>query len=716
MSEGVKRGPSSGPPPKNPKPLSRQGRRRLAIIAVSFLVLLAGLGGASTRRLQRYITSESAFCLSCHGKVASDLGTRAHSKLDCGSCHRSEFFTGLGLWVAPGRAKSAKHGQIDLGRCKTCHFDQQKDSRTAKSIGHQNHVTAKAHLACNKCHELQKHQTPVNPRSCGACHDKVKVHEHGMNEVACLSCHQFTKEGRAGDPEATGCPTCHSGQPLQPGQAFTSTKTKPITAAVVHGNVNACRLCHEPHRPDPANRRHGGDCASCHQRIVDQNVKANIPTHRNCAECHAVHGPRPKTPDLCVRCHSKEAAKVSEPQLAAHHQGCAGCHKAHTFQPKAAQCIECHKPVQAVLATWNSAPHSNCLNCHSGHTGKDPAAACPTCHVAQRAHGHEKCTVCHEPHKDKSAAKQCANCHQPVFSVISNAKAEQHRVCSSCHATHAAPQAPSRCASCHGQVAGQVSSANVPAHQACISCHSPHQFSATVNACRNCHRAPELGSHRDGCTKCHERHGSPGRPQKSCNGCHKDIGLGRGYHNDCASCHAIHRQPQGGPACVSCHRDKVAAAINWRPLPHQRCDSCHQRHSDKAPKACAECHAEKTSQPLATGHQCLGCHNPHQSPNLTAGLCSNCHKNQASLVRGATQTHSNCIKCHQPHSNQRPTCQGCHQTRAGAHAVKGHQLCSNCHTTHQVQFAGKEKCLSCHKDKVTHYPKATVCTACHAFR
>jgi len=716
MSEEVTSSPPSGPEPKQPTAASYRRKRRMAWVVIACLILLAGLGGAATRRLHRHITSEPTFCLSCHGKVATDIGRHPHSNLDCGSCHRSDFSAGIGLWVFPGKATSTKHGQVDLGRCKTCHFDQRKDSKTARSIGHQNHVTAKVHLTCDKCHDLKLHQSSINSRSCAACHEKVRVHEHGMNEIACLSCHQFIKEGRAGDPGATGCPTCHSGKPPQPGQGFVSTKSKPITAAVVHGNVNACRLCHEPHRPDPANRRHGTDCASCHKRVVDQHIEANIPTHRNCAECHAVHGPRPKTPDLCVRCHSAQVPKPNDAKLAARHEGCAGCHKAHTFRPKAAPCIECHKAVMAVFATWKSAPHANCLSCHSGHSGKSPATACPTCHEAQRAHGHEKCTLCHEPHKDKSAAKQCIVCHQPVFDAVGKVKVVQHRVCASCHATHAAPQAPLRCAGCHGKQAELAASAAPPAHQACISCHQPHQFAASATVCRNCHRASDLGPHHDGCTKCHERHGPPGRPQKACANCHKDKDAGRGHHDDCASCHGIHRQPQGGPACVACHQSKVAAVNIWRPAAHQKCDSCHQRHSDKAPKACAECHANKTSQPLSKGHQCLGCHNPHQSPTLNSGLCSNCHKSQASQVSGGTPTHSDCIKCHQPHSNQLPTCQSCHQVRAGAHAIKGHQRCSNCHAVHQVQFAGKDKCLGCHKDKVTHYPKAAICTACHAFK
>ena len=716
MSDQDQKIPEIGPKEPDARPLPARGKRRLPVTIIVLLALLAAIGGGATGRLHRYVMGERAFCLSCHASVVKDIDAHGHAKLGCVSCHRNKFSTGLVLMFSPGQGKSKPHGQVDLARCKNCHFDQRPDSKTARSIGHQNHVTALTHLTCDKCHVLKNHAATIDRLSCTHCHTKVAVHEHGMTEVACLSCHQFIKEGRAGDPGATGCPTCHSGKKQVAGQPLVSTKTKPITAEVVHGNVNACRLCHEPHRPDPSHRRHGNDCASCHRKVVDQHNEANIPTHKNCAECHAVHGPRPKTPDICVRCHATQTAKPASPQLAARHQGCAGCHVAHTFRPKAASCIECHAPIQATLATWKSEPHANCLSCHSGHSGSSPATACPTCHLAQRGHGHEKCTTCHEPHKDKTAAKLCINCHQPVFEALSDAKAAPHRVCASCHATHAAPQAAMRCGSCHGKQGDLAAKAAPPPHKSCKSCHLPHQFVTSINVCRNCHRVADLGAHRDGCAKCHERHGPPGRPRLVCGNCHTNVGAGRGHHSECSSCHSVHRQSQGGPSCNACHSDRVGGANTWKPAPHQRCDSCHQRHSDKAPKACAECHADKASQPLLKGHACNGCHNPHATPVLNSGLCGSCHKSQAASVSGASATHSDCLKCHQPHSDKLPSCQGCHQSVQGSHDIKGHKNCLNCHSSHSVKVAGRAKCMTCHKDKKDHFPNAAQCAACHLFK
>lgn len=689
-------------------------RLRHALLGLLMLTLVFVLGAAL--HLRRYVAQSPQFCLSCHSHVKGEFKSHAHEHLSCNRCHRVDPTVGMQLWIASGTAKSTLHGQIDLTRCKDCHFDQRKSSTTAKSIGHQNHVTVRVGLTCGQCHGLKGHKTTVNPLSCSTCHDKVKVREHGMSQVACLLCHQFIKEGNAGDPGATGCPTCHSGSPPRPGQSLTATKTKPINATVVHGNVNACRLCHEPHRPDPMNRRHAGECTACHRRVVEQHIEANIPTHRNCAECHAVHGPRPKTPDLCVRCHDQQTPKPGDSTLAAKHQSCSGCHVAHTFRPNYARCIECHQPVRAVFLTWKSEPHTNCIDCHSGHSTRATATACIRCHQAKRNHGHDQCTTCHSPHQDRSFVKECIRCHQPEYLAVGNSPVSQHRSCSNCHATHAPAQAPARCAGCHVKQAELTVTAPSKPHQTCRSCHVPHQFTASDRSCRNCHRAADLGAHNDGCIKCHESHGAPGRPQLVCGNCHDTIGAGSGHHADCRTCHSVHRSDQSGPACALCHGATALAANNWKAPTHRDCATCHERHSDKAPQSCASCHVEKANQSLAQGHRCLGCHNPHKTPVLSVLLCASCHQQKAALVSGATPTHKDCMKCHSPHSNNLPTCLNCHQTRLGSHVVIGHQRCSACHQTHQVQFGGRDKCLACHSDKVTHYPKAATCIACHSFR
>lgn len=716
MTDEVKPDPASPQDPVKAKfwPPEAPHRLRWVLMVVAGLLLIGG--GFTYYRIHRNVSQASAFCLSCHQGVKSELESQFHEHIECGQCHRIDPRIQVKFWFQPGSAKATPHGQVDLNRCRDCHFERRKDSSAAKSIGHQNHVTVKSNLTCDKCHKLSRHSMRVDPAACGQCHDKVKVHEHGMDQVACLSCHQFTKAGNAGDPGATGCPTCHSGKPKQPGQTLIATKTRPINATVVHGNVNACRLCHEPHRPDPVNRRHAGECAACHRRVVEQHIEANIPAHRDCSKCHSVHGPRPKTPELCAECHERQLPKKGRVDLAAKHQGCSGCHEAHGFRPKVARCIECHAPIQETLTSWPSAAHANCLDCHSGHSTRETASACVRCHQAQQSHGHEKCTTCHSPHQDRSFAKKCDVCHAPVFSSVANAPVAQHRTCNTCHATHAPAQAPFRCAGCHRQQATLVAQASPKVHQACQSCHLPHQFAKGDHACINCHRTAGLGNHDAGCIKCHKPHGSPGRPQLDCRSCHSSVGTGRGHHEDCLSCHSVHASKRGGPSCGDCHAPVATAVKSWKPMPHQDCRSCHERHSAKPPKNCADCHSEKTGQPLAKGHQCAGCHNPHRAPTVGNATCATCHRNVLGLVSGATPTHSECKNCHNPHSNTLPMCVSCHQNRAGAHNVKGHQLCSSCHKTHQVRFTGRDKCLACHTDKTNHFPNAATCVACHNFR
>jgi Cytochrome c3 len=716
MSDETQHDPPSRPIPPKATLWPSAVKHRLRVIIGLIGLLICVFSVIAYFRVHRYVTRSSAFCVSCHFRSQAELDSQYHEHLNCVQCHHVEPGVALGIWLAPGSAKSNRHGQVDLNRCRDCHFETRKDSTAAKSIGHQNHVTIKAKLSCEKCHALKNHRTTVDPLTCSKCHDKVKVHEHGMSEVACLSCHQFIKQGNAGDPGATGCPTCHSGKQKPTDKGINLPKTKPIDSTVVHGNVNACRLCHEPHRPDPVNRRHAGECAACHRRVVEQHIEANIPTHKKCESCHSVHGPRPKTPDLCVQCHQPQSQRTRGIELAGKHQGCSGCHVAHTFKPKAERCIECHKPVRAVFTTWRSEAHANCLDCHRGHSSHNAAESCIRCHQAKSAHGHEKCTTCHAPHQDKQATKQCANCHAPVFVTISDSRITKHQPCNACHVSHAPGQAPMRCAACHNSQAVIVRKAEQKQHQACQSCHVQHTFTKGAQSCLRCHRASERGNHADNCTKCHAAHGPPASLKLDCRTCHSSVGGGRGHHIECQSCHSVHLSRNGGPTCSNCHQNAEAAAKAWQSKAHQDCRSCHERHSSNPPKACAECHSDKTRQPLAKGHTCAGCHSPHRPPSLGSGLCSSCHKKIGDMVSGGTITHQDCVKCHSPHSNNLPNCTTCHQTRVGAHNFKGHKRCDSCHSTHQVRFTGREKCLSCHTDKMNHFPNAATCIACHNFR
>jgi hypothetical protein len=693
-------------------PFGRALRRRavpLAVVIVSAVVI-----GILSTRLHRWITGSPGFCLSCHTAVAKERDGHAHAGLACVSCHRSDFVSGARVLVSRGGSSQVAHGQLDQTRCRTCHFETQKTSQVALSGGHLRHVLSKPPLDCSTCHAMEAHRSSVDKGSCHRCHDKIVVREHGMGDVACLSCHSFLEPSPDGHAMAAkGCVTCHSRAAAgQPGAS-----TLLITSENIHGNVNACRLCHHPHSQSPATRRLGADCGACHQRIADQTKASAIAGHPACGTCHEVHGPRPKTPGLCVRCHTTKPGGTTAKNLSARHEGCSACHKPHSFDVPASRCAGCHDQEKSKLASWPSSRHADCRSCHTGHGEKGPVAACPDCHLPQRGHGHKACTTCHDPHLDKSGVSPCAKCHGPEVAAAAPAKAAPHRVCASCHVPHAAPLARSTCAKCHEPQAALARTTSVAPHQACTSCHDGHPFDAAGARCIGCHAEAKTAPHKQGCMTCHAPHGPPIRGPAPCQKCHTKVATPAGKHAACTSCHAPHQAAKPGPACAGCHAQQVSGTGAWTPSSHKDCASCHARHAPGAPKACAECHAPIAATPLARGHTCSGCHEPHRAPSAKQAICATCHRSQAAAVSGQTKTHTQCLECHKPHAAGRPSCTDCHKNRPeGGHTLAGHEKCRECHGTHNVQVPGRAKCLSCHKDKTAHFANAAQCISCHPFR
>jgi Cytochrome c3 len=696
--------------------LARIGRvlRRHAVLA-TVVLLSTILAGILARRFHRWVTRDPRFCLSCHGAVAEQMQGHAHAGLPCANCHRSDLVSGVRIFVQRGASTAAPHGQVDQSRCRTCHFQVQKSSIVAKSGGHLLHVLSDKPLECSACHIPKDHQSTVDRGACHRCHDKIVVLEHGMGEVACLACHSFLEPSPDGHSMAEkGCVNCHTRTGAAPGARLS---TELITSENTHGNVNACRLCHHPHATSPAERRKGANCAACHQRIVEQNRAAPIAGHPGCETCHQVHGPRPKTPALCVRCHADKPGPAGSKNLSTRHQGCSGCHKPHSFDVPGSRCAGCHRPEQAKIASWPSDRHANCRSCHSGHAEKEPATACPDCHAPQKGHGHKACTTCHDPHLNKSGVSPCAKCHGQEVAAVALAAAPTHRVCASCHLPHAAPLAPAACARCHAREAALARTVPMAEHQACVSCHDGHPFDAARAGCVHCHDPASRAPHKQGCVSCHAPHGPPIRGPAPCQKCHTKVATPSGKHAACTSCHAPHQAAKPGPQCTACHTENAAGAATWAPPPHKDCASCHARHDPAKPKACAQCHAEVASTPLAKGHFCVGCHNPHRPLRTKNAACAGCHASNAAAVSGQTKTHAQCLACHKPHQAGRPSCLDCHKNRpAGGHTLPGHETCRNCHGTHNVQVPGRAKCLSCHKDKVNHFANAPQCISCHAFR
>jgi hypothetical protein len=704
----------------------RRASPRRRWFAIALLAALTAAAVASARTY-RYFTHDQAFCVSCHHDSRMHLRESSHASLPCASCHHVTFKSSAAQYLVSkfeGGQATVPHAAADRTRCEACHLrNPQGVLPIAQTVGHKVHVLGKPRLMCTECHGGTRHIESPNPGACARCHQDVRVRDPAMANVPCVACHSFLARATTGAPEVVNdCERCHggegkSGAPTRFGEKLPANVVGPDS---VHGNVNACRLCHNPHSADPAKQLSGKDCGRCHARIARERELGGDPAHETCETCHAVHGPRPDLDNGCARCHAGQAPSERKVTLADHHQPkaqCTSCHLPHQFGASREACSSCHKPEADLIAVSKATGHFNCVACHKGHAEQRPTAACVGCHAPEQGHGHKECTTCHEPHRDRSATKTCLSCHTRESQVLLHSGgAKGHARCEACHQPHAPRAALGACASCHQPQAAAAQNAPVPQHQRCSSCHEEHAFTGTVAVCKNCHKADLLGAHSQDCSKCHSVHGPPGGAQVDCTSCHADIPRSTGKHDACRSCHSPHQATKGEPACAACHPSQAAAAAAWKPAEHQACANCHTEHQPEKKKSCDQCHATEAQAVAQTKHRCASCHDPHRSPVAWWTTCRNCHQGQAAGVSGRGPTHSTCSSCHEAHAAKRPDCRSCHGKLAGMHAGRGHTQCSRCHDTHAVRKLSRADCTACHTDRVAHFPKANQCSSCHLFK
>jgi DmsE family decaheme c-type cytochrome len=227
-------------------------------------------------------------------------------------------------------------------------------------------------------------------------------------------------------------------------------------------------------------------------------------------------------------------------------------------------CADCHEEVVKGFAAMPHAAGGSCTACHGDaeehlEEGGGPnifafggddlpnakSAMCQSCHAkthpryAASPHGKAAmdCTVCHSVHaKTTNPAqlrtpdpKNCTQCHEAVMAQFQ--LNERHRLqegmmqCSTCHDPHE-PSARERLGGFK--------------HEACLKCHTDKGGPFLYE-----HDASRI----EGCTACHEVHGSPNRRMLThhsiadlCFSCH---GAAPSWHSrfdsyssNCTSCHA----------------------------------------------------------------------------------------------------------------------------------------------------------------------------------
>jgi predicted CXXCH cytochrome family protein len=282
-----------------------------------------------------------------------------------------------------------------------------------------------------------------------------------------------------------------------------------------------------------------------------------------------------------------------------------------------------------------------------------------------------------------------------------------------------------------------------PLKDVCFACHDDflagtkvqHQPATYIGRLPG----PNLSKTAQGCSSCHNPHGSPFR-------------------------HMLLSESQS--LCWECHDNfltNAAAKFTHPPVVTNNCLNCHQPHVSKFPKlltkslkdTCLECHktltiGRKVVHPPAAEADCAACHDPHASANKgllkkPAGpLCWECHDD---FRKGAKSVHQpvdsgECMSCHAPHASDNKSlllktgvnlCWECHDnffTNATAkvkHQPAENGECATCHKPHAsanpklLTKPGAALCWECHDNfltnataKVKHQPAENgECTACH---
>jgi len=237
-------------------------------------------------------------------------------------------------------------------------------------------------------------------------------------------------------------------------------------------------------------------------------------------------------------------------------------------------CLACHDGIEASLMKGSHALESmrpgsgvSCVSCHSGgevHIEDPTPDNIGNPGKALAAEAEAVCTACHIPHADvgtigldphRSQDFSCGTCHQVHGGNAALLIDEEGMFCQTCHAAvtnqfrrrsnHPLTDQAVTCMSCHSFTGeseptfGHGPSAN------CATCH-PEQGGPYIYE----HQATSsFSTEGDGCTGCHEPHGSS----------HERL-LMQGGNSLCTQCHGtppLHRTRHGGIgtqyACYECH-------------------------------------------------------------------------------------------------------------------------------------------------------------------
>ncbi len=529
--------------------------------------------------------------------------------------------------------------------------------------------------------------------------------------------------------ENEACMECHSDPELtteRGGQEISLYVNEKVFASSVHGDVE-CVSCHAdadveefPH-PEKLAPPNCGDCHDDAQEEYDEGLhgKAYAAGERyapSCWECHGKHDIFPpgdvrsrvfkmKIPVLCGRCH-REGAPVARIYRIPEHN---------------------------ILENYSQSIHGEGLF----KKGLIVTAACADCHDAHRIlpHTDPRSTIAPE-----NIARTCTRCHSRIEDVhVKIIKGEKWRK---------DPSSIPTCTDCHIPHKARKESLLLSlSDRSCLLCHGNKEIHKVENGKQvSLYTNKDLlkqSVHREvPCVKCHsDVDASLQRPcatagKVNCGNCHIDIS--EQYKN---SGHALAKEKgvTEAPDCKTCHGTHGILANTDEKSPTFRanvpalCGGCHRADREIAAMDTLSQHNALTDYSKSIHGQRLA-----KQGLLPAAICSDCHTSHSVL------SHKN------PQSSVNPrnipaTCAKCHLGiyKEFANSIHGRQkmgeeknlpVCTTCHSSHTIQFVGKDKfvvevtsqCGSCHRDlaetylETMHgktyklgYLKAAKCSDCH---
>lgn len=451
----------------------------------------------------------------------------------------------------------------------------------------------------------------------------------------------------------------------------------------------------------------GASCESCHQSAwqAAEFDHASVGYGGDCSRCHTETDWHPTSvPD-----HAAQFPLQGAHALAS----CGDCHAAGRADPQPKTCIGCHAADKAAATPSHAAFPDECTTCHTVQrwsgatfdhgdefplTGKHASTACAACHVGGRYEGTPStCVACHGDQRpaepDHTALPEaCQACHNTAawrpaaldheqFFPLTGRHATAE--CGDCHTDGRFSGTPRECIGCHADDRARVAD---PPHdslpEACQACHSTTAWRPA--ALDHNQFFPLVGQHAEAaCEACHTNGRYAGTP-RACVGCHADD-----------KARAV-EPPHGGfpDTCETCH-----TATAWSPAQFDHaafyplagrhaqiaCDACHAGgRYEGTPRTCAGCHADDKAgaQPSHASFPdtCETCHTQNAwtpatyrhrfpVPHRDATACGDCHLNQADFGDFS------CIDCH---AHTRARMDATHQGEVGGYQWSS-QACYRCH-------------------------------------